>query len=79
MQEEAWRTHLGIIKELSGKHLGWIWELFKNRLDLIWEAFGGLEAAEASRRDLEGRSQKLKYLSVKLQRLHLIRNFTVCF
>ena len=60
----------GSIWELSERHLGEIWEAFGRHLGVIREAFGGLEAEEASGRHLEVRSQKLQYLSAKMQKLH---------
>ena len=60
IEEGPWRTHLGSIREPSGKHL------FGSHLG----AFGWLEAEEASGRHLEVRSQKSKHLSAKMQKFH---------
>ena len=79
--EETSGEHLGALWEASGmdlgsiwksfdNHLGVIWKSFGNHLGSIWDAFGGLEAEEASWRNLEVRSHKLQYLSARMQILH---------
>ncbi len=54
---------LGSIWDGFGNHLGIIWTA-------IWESFGGLEAEEASGRQLEVRSQKLMPLSARMPKLY---------
>ena len=74
LEEESWmwnyggamRTkHGGDIWGASGRPLGgiWetsgrIWEAFRTHLGRIWWTFGGLEAEEASGKNLEVRSHK---------------------
>ena len=95
MEEQSLRSkhggdNLGSIWELCGKHLGCVWESFGSHvriswdqfaryLGMIWEAFGGLKPEEASGRHLEVRSQKLQYITTKLQKFHSIVNSTKCF
>ena len=39
-ENQAWRRHLGSVREPSRRHLGDIWEAFGKHFELIWDAFG---------------------------------------
>ena len=81
---EASERHLGSIWEASGKHLGSIWEASERHLRGIWEASGGAFGSHLGGQASQGpqeapggsESQKSMPISAKIQKFHLVFNFT---